>query len=981
MQHRLLGVFLCVTAVLVPATVVAQAYPPPLTESQASEIRAHIQAMKQDVRGPYLRIRWFCNDGTVHPPGPGVCSARGGGVQHAEFNDRAKSLAARHIHVGTILQAVSFDEIVDSAAANTWLRELILNRYLEEVDDGWVLRQARFYRGARQIEDEEQKGHAILEKLLANRQWTEANFFLASQLVEVVPHHSLGDQQSTQRIRNLATEVSNLDASFLATRIKIHSFPSRTDLDSVSSFLDARQTNDAVRAKLVALRDELIRQYDVRRNVLSIDRYRERLGNLFREELRSLSQAYERGANREAFAQIAALSPRIRDRVVERGDGRTNLLLIDLNRSLQEQAFVLAQDLQPALAQPTSRRERLRYLSHRFALAYGAGFLSQRERQSLDAEIARLLETPRLTALGYKNGLGYLGRSLDWGAATVRAVFGRVTQRYVQFEPKAAGIFDALVRGSALLPLAADLERLGADADGVLGASHVILGERVSQGVRGLNPGVALRTLEILDTDDGEHVDQTKIYVLPQTTAELRPVAGVLTMDEGNLLSHVQLLARNLGIPNAAVSPDWLPQIRQARGEEVFYAVSPLGRVFLKRARDMTREERSLVTDTRSTKTEKITLNTSRLRLDRTRPMPLTELRVEHSGVFVGPKAANLGQLGAYFPTRVSAGVALPFGMFYQHVNRSFNSDQTVVEVLRGAYRQAAEMRAAGRNDSEIDAYMFGRLEWVRRAIQELEWLPDARQAVADAVRATFGNDLSRGVFVRSDTNVEDLPEFSGAGLNLTVAHQRTLDDVFASIKRVWTSPFSERAYLWRKQILAEQGDIYPSVLLLESVPSEKSGVMITTGLEVGGPTDLTIVTAEGVGGGVDGGEAETIVVDASGAVRLLSQAKAPERRVLVDRGAGGVAWMAARMPDRLLSGDDIEQLRAVAAEWKERFGRTNDRTVWDIEFGFVGGKLWLFQIRPFVRFRSSDLHERLGTLDRDVMRGGNRPISLEDRI
>ncbi len=980
MRYRLSWLFLAI-ATAVPAAAGAQAYPAPLTPEQVAELRGHVQAMKADARGPYLRIRWFCNDGTVHAPGPAVCTARGGGVQHAEFNDRAKRLAALGVHVGTILQAVSFEELFDSAAANAWLRELVLNRYLEEVDDGWVLRQARFYRGARQIEDEEQKGHQILERLLANREWTRANFMLASRLVGTIPHLGLGDQQLTHRIRNLATEVANLDPAFLTTRIKIHSFPSRTDLDSVVSFLGRRQQNDSVRAKLIALRDDLVRQYDVRRNVENLNRYRERLRGRFSDELQALSQSYRSGASRRAFTQIAQLSPRIREHVSQSADGRSNLVLMDLNLTLQEQAFVLAQDMRTTLEQPASRRERLQHLSHHFALAYGAGFLSQRERRALDDQITQLLTAPRLTAIAYKNGLGYLGRSLDWSSATVRGVLGPVMQRYAQFEPKAAGVFDALLRGSALLPLAADLERLGADADNVLGASHVILGERVSQGVRGLNPGVALRELDILETDDVEHVDQNKIYVLPITTPELRPVAGVLTMDEGNLLSHVQLLARNLGIPNAAVTPDRLPQIIQARGEQVFYAVSPLGRVFLKRARDMTAAERGLVTETRETKTDKITLNTSRLRLDHATPMPLTQLRVEHSGVFVGPKAANLGQLGAYFPGRVSAGVALPFGMFYQHVNRRFDSEQTVLQELRAAYREAAAMRAAGRTESEIDQFMFGKLARVRRAIQELEYHPETRRAIVDAVRATFGADLSRGVFIRSDTNVEDLPQFSGAGLNLTVPHQRTLEDVLRSIKRVWTSPFSERAYLWRKQILEEQGEIYPSVLLLESVHSEKSGVMITTGLQVGGPTDLTIVTAEGVGGGVEGEDAETIVVDGAGAVRLLSQAKAPQRRVLVDREGGGVAWRVSRMPEQLLSPSDVEQLRAVAAEWKTRFTRADDQTVWDIEFGFVGGKLWLFQIRPFVRFRSSDLLGRLGILDRDVMRNGARPISLEDRI
>ena len=50
-----------------------------------------------------------------------------------------------------------------------------------------------------------------------------------------------------------------------------------------------------------------------------------------------------------------------------------------------------------------------------------------------------------------------------------------------------------------------------------------------------------------------EDIVRTDIVLLAQTSSELPPVAGVLTRGGGNLLSHVQLLARNFGIPNIAM--------------------------------------------------------------------------------------------------------------------------------------------------------------------------------------------------------------------------------------------------------------------------------------------------------------------------------------------------------------------------------------------------------------------------------------------
>ena len=69
------------------------------------------------------------------------------------------------------------------------------------------------------------------------------------------------------------------------------------------------------------------------------------------------------------------------------------------------------------------------------------------------------------------------------------------------------------------------------------------------------------------------------IYLLPETVSELPPVAGILTAGAGNPLSHVQLLARNLGIPNVAVDPALLPELRRHDGKRIVLAVSPAGLV------------------------------------------------------------------------------------------------------------------------------------------------------------------------------------------------------------------------------------------------------------------------------------------------------------------------------------------------------------------------------------------------------------------
>ena len=957
-----------------------QSFPPPLSETQVVAVRTALDSMKRDPRGPYFRVRWFCNDGTVLAPDPYACVEHDGGAMYAELNERARQLAQLHFHVGTVLQATANDSLFDEAWGHHWLKELVVQQYLVEVDDGWALRQARFYRGAKQIEDEERRGTELLEWLLAKPDWSADQYFLLLRLVSVLPHPGPGGDRTSERIRNLAAEAADMDRRMQPLRVKIHSFPSRDDLDSVEARLERPGLDPDVRAKLEELRSALRVQYDPRHAIESLALYRRRLQSTIGPEIASIEQSLTAGQPRQTLERIAALAPRLRQLAVEGADTQRKLALLDLQRSLLELAFVSAQDIEPAQQALQPRETRLMYVDQLVGLAYAAGFLSERERAAVMAETARLRNARSVTALEYKQALAYAARSLDWSTATVRGVFAPVLDRYTAVEPKAAGFIDAQLRGSVLLPLSQELGRLAADADRVIGASHDILGERLSQGVRAVNPGIALRPLEIVPPDALEvHFDENKIYVIPATTPELRPVAGVVTLDEGNLLSHVQLLARNLGIPNAAVLPAYKGLLQRAAGSDVFFAVTPLGRVLLKQPNRLTSVERSLIEEGRQAQTERIRLDAGRLRLDRVIPIPLSQLRATASGAFVGPKAANLGQLASYFPDKVSTGIALPFGMFYQHANRPFGgSSRTVLEELDDAYREAGRMRRSGVSETEIDDFMFGVLARVRQAIIELPWLPETRRLIERAIQEVFGEDLDAGVFVRSDTNVEDLPQFSGAGLNLTVPHQTTLDGVLQSIRQVWTSPFSERAYLWRKQILEEQSRIYPSVLLLSSVPSEKSGVLITSGLDEGGPDDLTSAAAEGVGGAVEGGEAETIVVHPDGSVRLLSQAKAPGRRSLASGPTGGVVTVPSKRPEYLLTESDIAQLRDVVRIWKSRFA-TEGVSVWDIEYGFVDGKLWLFQIRPFVRFRSSALLDRLRVLDREVQQNTRRIVSLKE--
>jgi phosphoenolpyruvate synthase/pyruvate phosphate dikinase len=202
----------------------------------------------------------------------------------------------------------------------------------------------------------------------------------------------------------------------------------------------------------------------------------------------------------------------------------------------------------------------------------------------------------------------------------------------------------------------------------------------------------------------------------------------------------------------------------------------------------------------------------------------------------------------------------------------------------------------------------------------------------------------------------------TGAGLNLTVPNVVGFENVLQALNRVWASPFTARAFAWRQAHMEQPEHVYPAVLLLRSVPSEKSGVLVTQDIDTGDPRWLSAAVNEGVGGAVDGQAAETLRVSLdAGQVRLLASATAPMRRVLSPQG--GVEPLPASGRETVLTEAEIAQLIRLAQELPSRFPAITDAagrpTPADMEFGFVDGKLRLFQIRPFLesaRARSSVL-------------------------
>jgi hypothetical protein len=903
--------------------------------------------MAANPHGPYSRLRWFCDDGTVFPPQPYACAEHGGGKQHGEYSPEREELASLGLHVGTIFAAMTWDEAW-AGRRQERLRELPLEKYLTDVEDGWVLRGARNYRGRIQVEDEEAAGQALLEKLLGQRDWVAGNFLAAREAVRAIPHGGASEDR-TREIRRIAKDIADQDRTFEPLRVKIHNEPGPEDIATVNAWLVAARARPDASA-LVSTGESLVAAMEkiygeggrTSRLAAAVSRYAKDV---------ELSALLQRPAGENAAARtlrLMRLLRALRERIESASGGRAAVAFADTSVDVETDAVMAAADA--ARSTIATRSDLMRLAVALTDGAYGEGYLSARERDALEQPALSLANASDADARAYLTTARSLEGAAGWALGTIRHAFAEPLTLYGAVDPKAERFPDDLLRSSVMLVLGDVAGRLARDAERQSGVHHSIFGRELT-GIAGLNSGIAVGKLHVISDADaaaGVKVAKDEIVVLQSTTSELDPVAGILTASAGNALSHVQMLARNLGIPNATVPPLALADISRHAGEQVVHAVGTGGSVILVTLDSLDPALRDELTGEKAKAAAAVKLDAPVPDLSVVRPLRLAELDASLSGKVVGPKAANVGELARHFPDRVAPAVAVPFGIYAMHAASGPGSPKSRLDAAFVRYR-------AGEID---DAALAQAVETMRQEVEKLTILPEIREQIRAAMLQELGPG-SYGVFVRSDTNVEDLPQFTGAGLNATIPNVVGFDAQMAAIPKVWASPFTARAMAWRMRALKRPEEVYPSVLLMKSVPNAKSGVLATADVATGGQ-GITVSMAWGVGGAVDGEVAETLVLRPDGTDTLVSEAKAPYQRYLA--ASGGVDWLPAAA-GQVLTPDERLQLRGIAAdltrELKPALGDNGVALPWDSEMGFADGRLMLLQVRP-VKSKGPTLADRV---------------------
>jgi hypothetical protein len=938
-------------------------------------LRQWVEEMKTNSRGPFARIRWFCNDGSILPPKPYACRDHDGGVQHGEWSDQVKRLRAGGYYIGNVLAALDINQVTGAPGYSDLYNQILIEKFLIAADDGWIFHKARYYRGAVQAENETAVARELLLGLAGKDVWSSRGFVPLRIGASLLGHGV--ETASVAKVRQHSLALSEKDKQFLPLRAKIHNQPDREDAERVRDYAaDVRDPELAAEYERLAVEiDKVFASQSASRRLKEFKKKISGNPELAREigtAIKALETTEDPGIR---FATTCRVMVKIREQLLQIRGAELRLAAVDTGLAIEIEQYTAGRALIGRL-QAASRRERLQWLKDSSFAIYGAGLISAVQLQDLQATFAKF-EDNTISLKNYKAALDYLARVPGWCTQWLRFHFDESKRKLTEIEPLADRVIQDALRGSPLFFYTNVLDSLLRDANQLVGLRHELFGRDVGAGLRSLNPGLAHGKLRLRPADHHDDFDPQGIYLLPETIAALPPVAGILTAGEGNPLSHVQLLARNLGIPNVTVDESLIPELTDYQGQKIILAASPAGSVQL----ILDKGQLDQIFEQTSSSQSLIRPDLQKLDLKTRDFIPLSRLRVTDSGRIVGPKAANLGELYHYYPEAVANGLAIPFGVFRSLLDQpAKNGSQTIFEWMEAEYAAIQAMPSGSAKRAEKMEFLRKQLE---NYILNADPGDDFRRRLAAAMDTVFGPDGTYGVFVRSDTNVEDLPGFTGAGLNKTIPNRVGFENVLAAIPLVWASPFSKRAFAWRQSHMDRPQHVYSSVLLLRSIPSEKSGVMVTRDIETGEPGWLSVAVNEGVGGAVDGQAAESLRINMkTGEVRMLAQATTPWRRVL--KSTGGMGKELIKNAGTVLSPDEIKQLINLAQDLPRRYPSILDAggnpAPADIEFGFVKGKLQLYQIRPFLESAQARSNEYLNDLDKGMMSQLNQTVKLDER-
>lgn len=304
------------------------------------------------------------------------------------------------------------------------------------------------------------------------------------------------------------------------------------------------------------------------------------------------------------------------------------------------------------------------------------------------------------------------------------------------------------------------------------------------------------------------------ILVMDKAPSSVPPVAGIIVETESSPNSHVALFSKMSGgifvyLKNCFSDPKW--NAYETSNAFVFVAADGDSAI-------------STISVQEGFKTEEVEKLKELSRFPAPEPparnLEIREIRslekLSKSSVdFVGAKAANYSELLANMETGIVEvnGFAIPFYYYEKFLNTSTYGKQPLGEWVR---KKLASIEPV---DTPLHT-IYENLAAIREVITKAKIDKSVLKPIVKAVNEHFPE--ATRIRFRSSSNVEDNPNFNGAGLYRSKGVDSDSEkSVAKGLRAVWASVFNDRAYMARRQFGFEEPSVSMGILVHPSFKGE----------------------------------------------------------------------------------------------------------------------------------------------------------------
>ena len=464
------------------------------------------------------------------------------------------------------------------------------------------------------------------------------------------------------------------------------------------------------------------------------------------------------------------------------------------------------------------------------------------------------------------------------------------------------------------------------DASANIGIARILQDElNRNQSYLALNTGKAVGRLHIIDKlDDTVEIGDNEIIVLRELPLTLPPVRGVIVAKPSSPLSHINILAKGWNIPNVYIKD--ADKLFREYDTYVFKLEANLTDYKLERASPDDVKSKFISPDQQIPPAD---LKTTKL-------LGLREMRKKDS-ISYGSKSANLGEM---LNSKLT-GITVPdgFSIPYHWYDR-FMKDNKLNDIIEDLMDTNDFVHNPRIRRQKLDEF--------RRSVQTGKFDPELRKEIIAKWKTQLGG---KPVFVRSSSNSEDLPNFSGAGLYSSVPNVIEEDKLIEAVKKVWSSLWNFQGYEARVRNYVSQSDVYMSALVQIGVDMEKGGVMITK--DPFDERNRNAVYISAVCGHnskvVDNvGIPEQILFNPKSNSVIVMTLSQQENSLAFDANGDlkETVDKCAGAKKRVLSDTQARNLAKAAISIRSAFGGRKEQ---DIEWGILGERIYVVQSRPYI--------------------------------